>query len=74
MRILIRREVAGIVDGVGLSRFLRGVQYAVSQSLGGFLIANGAATEILESADPPDDEISGSHLLGVGIEIRTKRI
>jgi hypothetical protein len=60
----MKREVAGIVEGVSLSRFVPGLQYEVSASVGRFLIAIDSAAESREPADPSDDEISGSHLLG----------
>jgi hypothetical protein len=61
VRIRIRREIAGIIDGVSLSHFLPGLCYDVSDSLGGYLISSGdadevsASTPVAESTDDSSD-------------------
>jgi hypothetical protein len=66
VRIRIRRNMAGIVDGISLSHFVPGLSYQVSASLGGYLVSSGDADELPASApniepadDPPDSAIYG---------------
>jgi hypothetical protein len=47
--IRIRRPVAGILDGVSLSHFVRGPCYHVTESLGGYLVSIGVAEIVLSS-------------------------
>jgi hypothetical protein len=64
VRILIRRAIAGVVDGIGMSHFVPGAFYDVSDSLGGYLVSNGAAEEVIESGPVPAEDPSGSHVFG----------
>ena len=68
MRIRIRREIAGIIDGVSLSHFLPGWCYDVSESLGGYLVSSGDADEVPAStpvAEPTDDSTDPAIFGGV---------
>lgn len=59
--------MVGIMDGVSLSHFVPGLTYEVSDSLGGYLITNGAAEEVFASAtlsDPDDEGVSDSAIFG----------
>ena len=68
MRIRIRREIAGIIDGVSLSHFLPGLCYDVSDSLGGYLISSSDADEVPAStpvAESTDDSTDSTVFGGV---------
>jgi len=58
--------MVGIMDGVSLSHFVPGLSYEVSDSLGGYLITNGAAEEVFASAplSDPDEDVSDSAIFG----------
>ena len=76
MRIRIRREIAGIIDGVSLSHFLPGWCYDVSDSLGGYLISSGDADEVSAStpvAGPPDDSSDSTVFGGVVVNSQFDR-
>jgi hypothetical protein len=68
VRIRIRRELAGIIDGVSLSHFVPGLCYDVSDSLGGYLVSSGDADEVSAStpvAEPTDDSTDSAIFGGV---------
>ena len=59
--------MVGIMDGVSLSHIVPGLTYEVSDSLGGYLVTNGAAEEVFASAalsDPDDDIVPDSAIFG----------
>jgi hypothetical protein len=58
--------MAGIMDGVSLSRIVPGLTYEVSDSLGGYLVTNGAAEEVFASLplSDPDEDLSDSAIFG----------
>jgi hypothetical protein len=58
--------MVGIMDGVSLSHFVPGLTYEVSDSLGGYLITNGAAEEVFASAPQSDrdETVSDSAIFG----------
>jgi hypothetical protein len=58
--------MVGIMDGVSLSRIVPGLTYEVSDSLGGYLVTNGAAEEVFASLplSDPDEDLSDSAIFG----------
>jgi hypothetical protein len=56
----------GIMDGVSLSHFVPGLTYEVSDSLGGYLVTNGAADEVFASLpmSDQDEDVSESAIFG----------
>lgn len=66
--------MVGIMDGVSLSHFVPGLSYEVSDSLGGYLITNGAAEEVFASAplSDPDEDVSDSAIFG-GVSVERPR-
>ena len=58
--------MVGIMDGVSLSHFVPGLTYDVTDSLGGYLVTNGAAEEVFASAtlSDADDERPDSAIFG----------
>ena len=80
MRIRIRRAIAGVVDGVGLSHFVPGGSYEVSDSLGGYLVSTGdadavpASTPVSESSDDTSDStVFGGVIVANPLEIAADR-
>ena len=68
MRIRIRREIAGIIDGVSLSHLVPGLCYDVTDSLGGYLVSSADADEVPAStpvAEPTDDSTDSAIFGGV---------
>ena len=62
--------MVGIMDGVSLSHFVPGLSYEVADSLGGYLITNGAAEEIFASVtliDPAQDSSESAIFGGVSV-------
>lgn len=62
--------MVGIMDGVSLSHFVPGLSYEVPDSLGGYLITNGAAEEIFASVtliDPAQDSSESAIFGGVSV-------
>ena len=58
------------MDGVSLSHFVPGLSYEVPDSLGGYLITNGAAEEIFASVtliDPAQDSSESAIFGGVSV-------
>jgi hypothetical protein len=58
------------MDGVSLSHFLPGLSYEVSDSLGGYLITNGAAEEVFAAVtlvDPAQDSSESAIFGGVSV-------
>lgn len=58
--------MVGIMDGVSLSHFVPGLTYDVSNSLGGYLVTNGAAEEVFASVplSDPGESVSDSSIFG----------
>ena len=70
VRIRLRRAMVGIMDGVSLSHFVPGLTYEVSDSLGGYLVTNGAAEEVFASvplSDPGEDVTDSAIFGGVSV-------
>ena len=58
------------MDGVSLSHFVPGLSYEVPDSLGGYLITNGAAEEVFASVtliDPAQDSAESAIFGGVSV-------
>jgi hypothetical protein len=58
------------MDGVSLSHFVPGLSYEVPDSLGGYLITNGAAEEVFASVtliDPAQDSSESAIFGGVSV-------
>ena len=70
VRIRIMKPVAGVIDGVTLSRLHPGVIYEVPQSLGDYLLTIGAAEEMF-SRFPEVDETGSypSSMLSGGVTV-----
>ncbi len=71
LRIRIRREVGGILDGVSLSHLFPGLVYEVPDSLAAYLLSTGDAEEAHGSFVPidPDDEVPDRPIFGGGISV-----
>lgn len=67
MRIRILKALAGVIDGHGLSQYILGNVYDVSETFGLQLIALNAAIEV-RSTDPAlptdDDDVDMARLTG----------
>ena len=48
MRIRITKDLVGVLDGIDLSKFVVGAIYQVGTTLGNYLLAEGAATPVLD--------------------------
>jgi hypothetical protein len=62
------------MDGVSLSHFAPGLSYEVPDSLGGYLITNGAAEEVFAAAPLPGltEDVSESAIFG-GVSVARPR-
>jgi hypothetical protein len=58
--------MVGIMDGVSLSHIVPGLTYEVPDSLGGYLVTNGAAEEVFASLplSDADEDLSDSAIFG----------
>ena len=50
MRVRITQALSGSIDGIQLSRFVTGLTYDVGTTLGNYLLAEGLAVPVDESA------------------------
>jgi hypothetical protein len=50
MRVLITKQLSGSIDGIQLSRFIKGLTYDVGTTVANFLLAEGAAVPTKEKA------------------------
>ena len=69
MRVRVRKQLEGVIDGVPLSRLVPGRTYDVSASLGEFLIDSDAADEFSCALEMPQNDAESEvfvHLAGGG--------